>query len=408
MNNDDASAKSNDENEMIEVPLEEAALANNGEEGEPHYSSTNEAKHSIVGDPKQDDGDKESSPERFPWWRGGGIKPQNGTDLGVWDESLEDRANLLSLWWMSYLNPLLSLGSRKVLDAKDVGVPSKQDRAERAYQSAETEWEKQIVKAKEHNDKVRAEWKAEQEKMGNKTSHTLENGSAEDTEDTGSDKKPTGPPEKKLKDPSMSASLVISFGGWRIALAILFQVIAALLSFVPVLILNDLVGYFEWYNRTGGQGEPYDGLAHPWVEVVALGVVPLITSILQTRHNAIMAHCGVFVRTSVSTMLYRKALNVSAAGRAKTSTGQVVNMMSNGRYPFGLLVGTCVAMVRFKMLTLFMSCVDRYHAIATIPPICWIHCRCSAPDHYCARFDLSTSRQCDLGWCCLHGLFGAY
>merc|ERR1712159_163780 len=38
---------------------------------------------------------------------------------------------------------------------------------------------------------------------------------------------------------------------------------------------------------------------------------------------------GVFVRTAVSTMLYRKALRVSAAGRAKTSTGQVVNMMSN-------------------------------------------------------------------------------
>jgi ABC-type multidrug transport system fused ATPase/permease subunit len=28
-------------------------------------------------------------------------------------------------------------------------------------------------------------------------------------------------------------------------------------------------------------------------------------------------------------MLYRKALRVSAGGRAKTSTGQVVNMMSN-------------------------------------------------------------------------------
>ena len=42
-----------------------------------------------------------------------------------------------------------------------------------------------------------------------------------------------------------------------------------------------------------------------------------------------MAHCGVFVRTAVSTLLYHKALSVSAAGRAKTSTGQVVNMMSN-------------------------------------------------------------------------------
>ena len=66
-----------------------------------------------------------------------------------------------------------------------------------------------------------------------------------------------------------------------------------------------------------------------WLEVVGLGIVPLLVSIFQTRHNAIMVHCGIYVRTAVSTMLYRKALSVSAAGRAMTSTGQVVNMMSN-------------------------------------------------------------------------------
>mmetsp|Transcript_15499 Transcript_15499/g.34859 ORF Transcript_15499/g.34859 Transcript_15499/m.34859 type:complete len:1179 (+) Transcript_15499:976-4512(+) len=42
-----------------------------------------------------------------------------------------------------------------------------------------------------------------------------------------------------------------------------------------------------------------------------------------------MAHLSVFVRTALSTMLYKKALTVSAAGRLQTSTGQVVNMMSN-------------------------------------------------------------------------------
>lgn len=312
------SVKSENEHGMMEVPLEEAAAT--------LEESANEQKDSS-GDNDTDNKDDDKPPEHFPWWRGGGIKPRNGTDLGVWDESLEDRANCVSLWWMSYLNPLLSLGSRKVLDAKDVGVPSVQDRAERAYQSCEVEWEKQIEKSREHNAKVKQQWEQQQQKKeksgkgNNKTA--IENG------DGDAPAAPTGPPEKKLKEPSISSSLVISFGGWRIALAILLQVIAALLSFVPVLILSDLVGYFEWYNITGGEGT-YDGLVHPWVEVVALGVVPLVSSILQTRHNAVMVHCGIFVRTAVSTMLYRKALTVSAAGRAKTSTGQVVNMMSNG------------------------------------------------------------------------------
>jgi ABC-type multidrug transport system fused ATPase/permease subunit len=81
--------------------------------------------------------------------------------------------------------------------------------------------------------------------------------------------------------------------------------------------------------NSGLPKDTYDGWANPWVEVVALGFIPLGVSLLQTRHQAIMAHCGVFVRTAVSTLLYRKSLKVSAAGRAKTSTGQVVNMMSN-------------------------------------------------------------------------------
>lgn len=269
----------------------------------------------------------EEEPERFPWWCGGGIRPQNGTDLGVWEESLEDRANVLSLWWMSYLNPLLSLGSRKVLDAKDVGVPSKQDRAEKAYLSAKQAWEEQLVKAIAHNEKVKAKWEHQQKKKTIDSKKVVQNGDGSETTTPPLE----GPPDSKLKDPSISASLVVSFGGWRIALAILFQVIAALLSFVPVLILNDLVGYFEWYNATDVDREPYNYMAPPWVEVLGLGIVPFVVSILQTRHNTIMAHCGVFVRTAVSTLLYRKALNVSAAGRAMTSTGQVVNMMSNGR-----------------------------------------------------------------------------
>jgi ATP-binding cassette subfamily C (CFTR/MRP) protein 1 len=99
-----------------------------------------------------------------------------------------------------------------------------------------------------------------------------------------------------------------------------------LLTFVPVLILNDLVKYFQ---SKGTGSHAYHGYVPPWVEVVALGVTPFLVSILQTRNLTVLNHCAVFVRTAASTLLYRKSLRVSAAGRAKTSTGQVVNMMSN-------------------------------------------------------------------------------
>lgn len=240
---------------------------------------------------------------------GGGVKPKSGKELGVFEESLEDRANLFTRWTLGYLNPLLSLGSRKVLDAGDVGVPSQRDTANRAFQKTKGAWDEQIRIAREHNKKILEEHAESLEKC--KTE-----------EERNKIKAPT------LKEPSISKALMKSFGAGEFLISLVYYIIASLLSFVPVLILNDLVTYFEHVN-TVGSGTPYNHFVNPWIEVIGLGVLPLIMSLLQTRHQAIMAHCGVFVRTSVSTMLYQKSLNVSAAGRAKTSTGQVVNMMSN-------------------------------------------------------------------------------
>ena len=252
----------------------------------------------------------DSPVRRSPWWcGGGGAVPQSGKDLGIMERSLEDRANCFSLWSLSYLNPLLALGSRKVLDEGDVGVPSDEDRAEHAYSSTKAVWDNQVRKANIHNDKLRV---AYEEALARCT-----------TEEAKSKIR-----EPKWMEPSIAGSLMRSFGPCRFSLALLFYIMSALLAFVPVMILNDLVKYFQHYAQFGSS-VPYDGLADPWVLVAGLGVIPFVMSTLQTRHQAIMAHCSVFVRTAVSAMLYQKSLRVSAAGRAKTSTGQVVNMMSN-------------------------------------------------------------------------------
>lgn len=240
------------------------------------------------------------------WCCGRGTVPNTGRDLGVWESSLEDRSNIFSSWFLTYLSPLLSLGGRKVLDAEDIGVPSKQDLADQAFSVAKEAFEVQSAKARADNAKLKAKYEAQVAKCG------------------------TDEARKKVKepeyiDPSIAWALLKGFGVWTIVLAIAYYVVSALLGFVPILILNDLVRFFE----SGQTASEYNGYAHPWVEVVALGVVPIIISLFQTRHTVIMSHCAVFVRTAVSTMLYRKSLRVSAAGRALTSTGQVVNMMSN-------------------------------------------------------------------------------
>ena len=274
--------------------------------------------------------DVKEEPPRFPWYRGGGIMPMNGTDLGVFERSLEDKANCFELWWMSYLNPLLDLGSRKVLDGDDVGVTSEMDRAERAYACAKKEWDDQVELCRIKNEpllKLMKEREAEQ--LAEEQQKEPELG------DVG-DKKPKKQQKPiVLREPSITMSLVYSFGVGKIALAMVYQVLSSLLAFIPVLILNDLVKYFEWFAFGQSMAAldetivPFKTIVNPWVEVLGLGIVPLMVSIFQTRHNAIMAHLGIFVRTAVSTLLYRKSLCVSAGGRAMTSTGQVVNMMSN-------------------------------------------------------------------------------
>ncbi|GKZ00646.1 hypothetical protein MPSEU_001016800 [Mayamaea pseudoterrestris] len=232
--------------------------------------------------------------------------PKSAAELGVWEASLEDRSNCISRWTLDYLTPLLKLGSHKVLDAGDMGVPSKQDSAERAYAETLRIFKAQCVKCKAKNEEILAKREAVLAKC--------------QTEEARLKVKPA-----KLHEPSIAFALAKAFGLGQLVVAVLYYIVGAILGFAPVIILNDLVKFFE----SGLSINEYDGYVHPWAEVAALAVVPVIITLLQTRHSVIMSHCAVFVRTAVSTMLYRKALRVSAAARAKTSTGQVINMMSN-------------------------------------------------------------------------------
>jgi ABC transporter transmembrane region len=229
-----------------------------------------------------------------------------GRDLGVHEICLEDRANCLSKWLLFYLNPLLKLGSTKVLDEDDIGVPPRKDVAATAYTKSLAVWTAMSQKIHAKNEQRRLDYEAKLARCA--------------TEEQRQKIK-----EPIYQEPSIAWALVKSFGGWELFVGLLYYVASALLTFVPVIILRDLLKFFQ----SGLSVDEYDGLIHPWVGVVGLGVVPFLVSLLQTRHQTIYAHCAVFVRTAVSTMLYRKALRVSAAGRAKTSTGQVVNMMSN-------------------------------------------------------------------------------
>lgn len=214
----------------------------------------------------------------------GGRDTKNNTT----EQSLEDGASFLSSWTLQYLDPLLSLGAKKILENVDCGVPSKQDLADPTFNAAKKRWVEECERAKHWNE--------------------------------------TNTHAKKKKKPSLSRALIGAFGPGKFCVAMIYYLLGALLQFIPVFLLEDLVKFFE----AGGTVELYpDGYAHPWVEVVGLFIFPAVITLFQTRNQVIMCHCATFVRTATSTLVYEKSLTVSATGRASTSTGQVVNLMAN-------------------------------------------------------------------------------
>ena len=221
--------------------------------------------------------------------------------------SFEDQASVFSKWFLFYLTPLLKLGSTKILDSKDVGPPSKCDRAKSCYDSVNALWIEEVERAHEANAAKRIKHEEALVKCGDNAKKLAKLGSF------------TPAP------PNLAKVLWNAFGKWKIIWAMALYVLSSLLQFLPVLILTDLVRYFE----SGAPSNYRALLFHPWGDVVGLLVFPLLVALLQTRSQVIFNHCAIFIRTSVSNLLFSKALTISAAGRAQTSTGQVVNMMSN-------------------------------------------------------------------------------
>jgi ATP-binding cassette subfamily C (CFTR/MRP) protein 1 len=198
----------------------------------------------------------------------------------VKEHSLEDQANCFSRWTLNYLTPLMKLGTEKILEAEDCGTPSYVDRAEYAYSRVQAAWKEEIAAVEAANVKVK----------------------------------------RTKREPNLSMVLLRSFGIGKFTYAMIVYVISAVLQFVAVLMLNQLVLYFQ-----SGKLD----LVNPWVAMAMMGVFPVIVSVFQTQHFVIMNHLAVFVRTGCCTMLYSKSLRVSPTGRSRTNAGQVMNKMSN-------------------------------------------------------------------------------
>ena len=188
-------------------------------------------------------------------------------------KSNEDNASSISRFFLTFLNPLFKTGSQRLLNHEDLGVVSEQDKCLKLYETFLNHW----------NEEVKL------------------------------------PPEKR----SLWLVLWRTTTWSRMLLSILLYAIGTGINYGPILILNQLVLYFQSPSTSNIT------TAQLWIFVALMFVFPMSSSLFLAQSNVIVAHIGIQFRNCLVNMIYRKALRLSPAARQLQSTGMIVNMFSN-------------------------------------------------------------------------------
>lgn len=218
---------------------------------------------------------------------------------------------------MTYITPLLWLGSQRPLMSEDLGEVLPVDSAELLTATFLRHWRAEVDGARERNSKH--------------------------------------PQRKKPFQPSMSTALRRTLGlSWILAIVAFF--VSAGLQFLPPLILQQLVGYLQGTQKLDTAGA--------WMDVVALLVVPLLSSILATYHNNVMARVGTQMRTALTGAIYSKALTLRQTG--EYTTGEIVNRMAvDAALPLRFVAFASMVFVAPFQIAVAIWLIYRYVGVAT-------------------------------------------
>uniref|UniRef100_A0A673C8C9 Multidrug resistance-associated protein 4 n=1 Tax=Sphaeramia orbicularis TaxID=375764 RepID=A0A673C8C9_9TELE len=183
-------------------------------------------------------------------------------------------ANLLSKIFFCWLNPLFKVGYKKKLEEDDMYKVLPEDASDRLGEELQWYWNKELQQA-----------------------------------------------AKGLRPPNLSKALVKCY--WRSYLLIglyIFEVI----KIIQPLLLGKLIEYFESCDPTN-TAAPYEAYTYA-------GGISMSTIGLAVLHHLYFYHvqrAGMKIRVAMCHMIYRKALCLNSTALAKTTTGQIVNLLSN-------------------------------------------------------------------------------
>lgn len=129
--------------------------------------------------------------------------------------------------------------------------------------------------------------------------------------------------KKKLgkKRQSLWHVLWMTVGYWNLFEAMFWYLLYAGSSYGPVLVLSQLVSYFE--------GSIDLTPLQLWLLAAIMFFCPVLSSLFGNYSNLVLIHISIEFRNALVNMIFRKSLRLSPAYRQQQSTGKIINMFSN-------------------------------------------------------------------------------
>uniref|UniRef100_A0A663F6D4 Multidrug resistance-associated protein 4 n=1 Tax=Aquila chrysaetos chrysaetos TaxID=223781 RepID=A0A663F6D4_AQUCH len=129
--------------------------------------------------------------------------------------------------------------------------------------------------------------------------------------------------KKRGKTPHLTKAIILCY--WKSYLVFgIFTMIEETLKIIQPIFLGKIINYFENYDSSDEVA-----LNFAYCYAAALSVCTLILAIMHHLYFYHVQRAGMKLRVAMCHMIYRKALRLSNVAMAKTTTGQIVNLLSN-------------------------------------------------------------------------------
>ncbi|CDQ68924.1 unnamed protein product [Oncorhynchus mykiss] len=128
---------------------------------------------------------------------------------------------------------------------------------------------------------------------------------------------------KELRMPKLTKAIVKCYGKPYAVLGI-FSFTVEVVKVIQPVFLGKLIQYFEKYDP-----DNMDALYEAFGYAAGISLSTVALTVLQIHYYYHVLRTGMKIRVAMCHMIYKKALCLSSAAMGRTTTGQIVNLLSN-------------------------------------------------------------------------------